>query len=81
MLDIISKLPILNELNHFAGLAVGVLQGLLFLWIACTILTACSGTQWGQDAMNMIGQSKLLSVIYNNNLILKYITNLSKLLL
>ncbi len=81
VLDIISKLPILNELNHFAGLAVGVLQGLLSLWIACTILTACSGTQWGQDAMNMIGQSKLLSVIYNNNLILKYITNLSKLLL
>lgn len=81
MLDIISKLPILNEINHFAGFAVGILQGLLFLWIACTILTACSGTPWGQEAMKMIQESKLLSMIYDHNFILKYITDLPKLLL
>lgn len=79
-LDIISKLPILNEINKLAGFALGLLQGLIILWIGCIILTAFGSTEWGQSAFSMIKESKLLEFIYNNNLILKNITNLSKLL-
>lgn len=80
ILNIISKLPILNGINHFAGLTVGVLQGLLLLWVACIVLTAFSGTEWGRSAMKLIQESTFLSTIYDNNLILKYITDLPKLL-
>lgn len=79
-LNIISKLPIINGLNKTAGLLVGVLHGLIVVWVLCIVLTAFNSTPWGQNIFAMITESKLLSNIYNNNLLLKVITNIAKVL-
>ena len=75
-LDIISKLPLLNGLNKTAGLLVGLLQGIIIIWIGCIVLTVFSGTELGQTMFAMINEDLFLSTIYNNNLFLKFITNL-----
>ncbi|WP_310602234.1 CvpA family protein [Anaerosporobacter sp.] len=79
-LNIISKLPIINGLNKTAGLLVGLFEGLLIVWMLCIVLTAFSSTEYAQKLFELIKESEFLSALYNNNLLLKYITNMAKVL-
>ncbi|MDF2473462.1 MAG: hypothetical protein K0R21_1244 [Anaerocolumna sp.] len=77
-LDIISKLPIINGLNKTAGLLAGFIHGIVIIWIGCIVLTALSSTKLGESMFLLINESPVLSSIYNNNLLLTFITNLGK---
>lgn len=77
ILDLISKLPVINGLNKTAGLLVGLLHGLIVLWIVCIFLTAISSTPLGAAIFEAINENKWLEMIYNNNLLLKVITDLA----
>lgn len=79
-LNIISKLPIINGLNKTAGLLVGVFEGLLVIWMLCIVLTAFSSTQTAQKLYELIQESQFLSCLYNNNLLLRCVTNMVKVL-
>lgn len=80
VLDIISKLPILHQINKLSGLFVGIIHGMILVWILFVLLTALTSTEIGQKAFAMINESAFLSYIYNNNIILNFITNISKVL-
>ncbi len=80
-LDLISKLPFLNQINKTAGLAAGLVHGLVVVWIFFILLTVFGSTESGQKALEMIGQDQILSFIYNNNYLLKFITNITKIIL
>lgn len=77
-LNIISKLPILNSINKTAGLAAGLVHGLIVVWLFFIVLTVFSSSELGQKAMEMISDNKLLSFIYDNNLLMKVVTNITK---
>lgn len=79
-LNIISKLPIINGLNKTAGLLVGLFEGLLVIWMLCIVLTAFSSTETAQKLFEMIKESQFLSCLYNNNLLIRLITNMAKVL-
>ena len=79
-LNIISKLPIINGLNKTAGLLVGLFEGLLVIWMLCIVLTAFSSTQTAQKLFELIKESQFLSCLYNNNLLIQFITNMAKVL-
>ncbi len=79
-LDIISKLPLINGLNKTAGLLAGLLHGIIVVWIGCIFLTVLSSTKWVQTVFELINESTFLSTVYNNNLLLKFIMNLGKIL-
>lgn len=79
-LDLISKLPLLNQANHLLGMAAGLLNALIVIWILCIVLTAFSSTEFGRKLMLMINESSFLSFIYNNNLLLGKVTDFTKLL-
>lgn len=79
-LNIISKLPLLNQINKMAGLLAGLVHGLVVVWLLFILLTVFGSSTWGQKAMEMIGNDTILSMIYNNNFILKFITSASKIL-
>jgi len=68
-LNIISKLPILNQINKLAGLLVGGLQGLVVVWIIFTIVTMFSGTELGSTAFKQIESSSILSFLYDKNIL------------
>lgn len=80
-LNIISKLPILNQINKLAGMLAGVVHGLVIVWLLLILLTVFGGSKFGQDAFVMIEESVLLSLIYNNNFLLTIVIGASKLLL
>lgn len=80
-LDLISKLPLLNQINKMAGLAAGLVHGLVIVWILMILLTMFGSSSFGQEAMQMIEESEILSILYNYNLLLRSITNVAKMIL
>lgn len=70
-LDVMAKLPILSGLNKIAGALLGGVQGLLYLWVGCLILTACSGAGWAMAVINQIEASGWLSFLYHYNIVSK----------
>lgn len=80
-LNLISKLPLLNQLNKTAGLLAGLVHGLILVWLFFLLLTVFSTTEFGRSTMELVGENELLSIIYNNNILLKFITSATKILL
>ena len=71
VLDIISKLPVLHQINTLAGVALGALEGLVILWIVFIVITMLGSTAFGQTCMAMISESKILSFLYDSNVLSK----------
>lgn len=71
MLDIIAKLPVVKEVNQLLGLAAGLIEGLLIVWVCALLVTAVAGTDFGQEIMKQIGDNSFLTFIYQNNPLMK----------
>ena len=69
--DVIAKLPLVKEVNKLAGVAVGVIEGLIIVWVFFIIVTGLTSTEFGQVVMEQIKNNAILSFIYDNNLLLK----------
>lgn len=76
LIDLISRLPLVNGVNKSLGGLVGLAEGILIIWVACIMLTAISGTEIGQQIFSAISTNKILSFVYNNNLLLKFLNNI-----
>lgn len=70
-LNLISKLPIINELNKAAGVLAGLFRGILIVWLVFIAIAAFSATEWGAAGMKMIQENGFLQTLYQNNLLLK----------
>lgn len=70
-LDLISKLPIINELNKAAGILAGLFRGIFMVWILFIVITVFRFTEWGAAALEMVKANRILGELYQSNLILK----------
>lgn len=68
-IDIVSKIPVLKGINQILGLVAGLLQGLIVVWIFCYFITAIQAFPSGQHLMTLVRSSRLLSILYNNNMV------------
>ena len=68
-LDLIAKLPILSGLNQIAGAVLGAAEALVFIWIACLVFTALSGTALGRGVLAQVEASVWLSWLYDHNML------------
>jgi len=71
VLDLLSKLPVLHQINTLAGAVMGALEGLVVLWIVFIVITMLGSTEFGQNCMAMISESKVLSFLYDSNILSK----------
>ena len=74
VLDVFAKLPLLKQANQLAGLALGVVQAILVIWLFFAVVTVIGGTEFGQSMFGYINSSKLLSFLYTNNIPMNFIT-------
>lgn len=74
VLDFVAKLPLINSINKSGGLVIGLAKGLIYVWIACLVITACSDKAWAQEAFRQINSNKLLTMIYEYNPIIFLVT-------
>lgn len=72
-LNLLAKLPLLRQINAIAGLAAGVAEGVLLVWVLFVILTMFAGSEFGRDALGMITENPLLEFLYENNMVSKFI--------
>ena len=68
-LDIIAKLPGIGGVNHIGGLAVGLVEGLLVVWIMFYAIALCQGSEWGVELMESIQKDPFLKFLYDNNIL------------
>lgn len=68
---VIGRLPIIHEANKIGGLAFGLAEGLVIVWLMFLCITMCSNTEWGAQALVDIRNNPMLDFIYNQNLILR----------
>ena len=59
-----SKLPGIRQVNSLAGAVIGLVIGLFAVWIAAVAVTTGSAQEWGQEGMRLIGESRILTLLY-----------------
>ena len=69
-LDILAKLPVIKRFDKILGLPIGLLQGLLSVWIFFAVLSLLQKVHIASGLLLMIEQSIFLKMLYHNNLIL-----------
>lgn len=75
-LDIVTELPVLGGLNRVAGIGVGIAVALIIVWIVFLVVTLLYNFDIGKMLFAQIERSKILSLLYDNNYILKFVTSL-----
>lgn len=73
VLDLFSKLPILGGINRLGGFMLGIICGLLYLWIFFLIITIFSGTELGAYLLREVAGDKFLDYLYENNLLMQFL--------
>ena len=76
ILDLFANLPILGGINRIGGLMLGIVIGLLYLWIFFLIITALGGTEAGGYLVKEVANDKILSYFYDNNLLMQFLMSL-----
>lgn len=72
VLNLIAALPILKTANKLTGGAVGLLKGLVFVWIAFLVLTVLCSTAIGKTALELIAKDSLLNVLYQYDPLVRF---------
>ncbi len=78
LMNMVMKLPGLNMVNRLGGALFGFVEALLIVWVVFIIIDIAVGTGWGGTLMTQISQSKILSLIYDKNLLAQFVEDLIK---
>ena len=64
---LIRKLPVIKQADKLGGLIVGLIEGIVVVWIFFTVVTAISGTQTASNILVQIHGNAILESLYNCN--------------
>lgn len=70
-LDIISRLPVIKQANKAGGLAIGLVEGLIAVWILFVVITASGSMEWAAAALADIGSNPVLAFLYDINPVIR----------
>ncbi len=73
LLNIVSKLPVLNEINRLGGSIAGFFKGLIVVWIIFTVMLVFIDRPLVQEGMRQINENGFLSLLYKYNVVAKVI--------
>lgn len=48
---VVGRLPLIYQANKLLGLAFGIIEGLVIVWLLFAVITACSNMQWAAKAL------------------------------
>lgn len=71
VLDLAARFPALKGPNKIMGAVLGIVKGLFLVWIFFFVLTLFGGGESGSLLLSSIKESKILNILYQNN-ILRY---------
>lgn len=72
-LDVVTLLPILHGINKLAGGALGLVYGVVLVWLAfLLVMILCNGSL-GRQFFALISENPFLLFLYNGNVIMKIV--------
>lgn len=73
-LGIINKIPLIGGANRIVGGVIGLLIGLVIVWVLFILVTLLYSTALGAACMQSIAENPILSKLYDGNLLMNAIT-------
>ena len=73
VLGFIGDLPIIGGFNRVAGGALGLVTGLIIVWVLFVAITLLYQTDFGMNCFKNIEESRILTFLYDNNILMKFI--------
>lgn len=70
-LNIITKLPVLKEINQMVGAVLGFVEGLIIVWLVFVAAEMLGTTAFGISVQQQISGNAILKFISDNNIIWK----------
>lgn len=67
LLDLISHLPVLHQMNKIGGLLLGGLSGLIFVWLGCLIYSFVLSIQATSSLNTLLTESIITDILFNHN--------------
>lgn len=77
-LGIVSKLPIIGSIDKIGGVLFGILEALLIVWVLFVLIAVLANTSVGENLYSQISESKILSGLYDKNILYSVVTKLVK---
>ncbi len=77
-LDIVNYIPLIGGLNRILGLLLGLVEGLITVWIFFLIITTFSNSDIGKQLMDMVAESAFLRTLYEKNFLMELLQNTFK---
>lgn len=74
MMGTIEKIPVIRGLNRLGGGVLGIGTGLIVVWVLFIVITLMYDTEIGKTCLENIMENKFLENLYNNNILMNYIT-------
>ena len=75
-MDVVTKLPILHGINRLAGGVLGIVYGIVLVWIAFLLVTILCNGNLGRQFFGLISENPFLLFLYNQNVIMKMVFGL-----
>lgn len=75
-----TDLPIVKGIDKFGGGFLGAIRGLILIWIFFLFLSVASTASWSQEIVAQISELGILKLLYDNNLLLDIVGDLTRVL-
>lgn len=72
-LKLVDRVPVVNKINQFGGALIGVVYGIIVIWILLFALELCRDAAWCGEVRRAVLDSVVLGEMYRNNPLLKII--------
>jgi len=75
-MDVVTKLPILHGINKLLGGGLGLVYGVVLVWIVFLLVTILCNGELGRQFFALISDNQFLLFLYNQNVIMKIVFGL-----
>lgn len=73
VLNIVTRIPVVKQMNHMGGLILGMVKGFIYVWLFFIAITLLCSTTFAQSMFGYINSNSVLTYLYDNNLIMKLV--------
>lgn len=73
VLDIVSHLPVVKDVNKALGVMAGGMKGLIIVWLAFYLLAVCITNEFAREIYTYVEESPILLFLYHNNILLHFL--------
>ena len=74
LINLVSKLPVIKQANAILGIAAGLLEGLVFVWLFFVILTVFANFDFASKVYDDINRNAFLGFLYDKNALIYVVT-------